>query len=76
MDGFRTFEVSGKTYVVKDINRKQILINAISGERTFIPDANFMGTGMALCGRLINRQTLPEFIEKYNAKKPTKKTSK
>lgn len=62
MNGFRTLEIDKQIYVLKICDRLPRMANA-----------NFRNTGMALCGKLKKGQTIEQFKEQYNAKKPTKK---
>ena len=59
---FQVLEIDNKSFVLTHRDRMPLMKNA-----------NFRNTGMALCGKLQKRQTLEQFVEKYNAKKPTKK---
>jgi hypothetical protein len=52
---FRVIEFAGKTVVVKPNDR---------GACNY-PDANFCGTGLALCGVLRKGETLQEFRNRY-----------
>ena len=73
MEGFRAYEIDKRMYVLKDCDRLPCRYTKVNGERSMIPNANFLNTGMALCGKLGKKQTMEQFIERYNAKKPTKK---
>lgn len=59
---FQIFEIDKQIYVLKHRDRMPLMQNA-----------NFRNSGMALCGRLKKQQTIEQFIEQFNAKKPTKK---
>lgn len=76
MEGFRAIEINKKTFVLKDIDRKQVNYSNGNGESVSMPDANFKGTGMALCGVLKQNQSFTEFVEKYNSKQSGKRRGK
>jgi hypothetical protein len=59
---FQILEIDKQTYVLTHRDRMPLMQNA-----------NFRNTGMALCGKLKKGQTIEQFKEQYNAKKPTKK---
>jgi|GEM_PF-5104990 hypothetical protein len=68
MSNFKTIDVHGKKHVVK--NAKRVTSHFTSnGEKTeLIPEANYRGTGMCLCGILGAKQKLSDFIYNYKYK--------
>lgn len=68
-ESFLVVEVTGKRHVVKDCKRP-IQYDAIRKTTLLsIPSANYLGTGMGLCGILKPEQTLEDFREKYLSRK-------
>lgn len=69
---FKTMEVDGVVHVLKLVERKARMFNPEQGKVTTPPQADFMGTGMALCGILRKKQSLENFIEEYNKQQKRK----
>jgi len=71
---FKVIESNGKSLVLKISDRKPSTQTNGEGEKIqIVPLPNFQNTGLCLCGMLRPKQTIEDFIKKYNAKKPTKK---
>lgn len=63
MENFQVIKVLGHNHVVRPLTRPTSYFT-LNGKRIgMVPDANYLNTGMALCGILCPGQTLGEFIE-------------
>jgi hypothetical protein len=55
MKNYKVIEVYGRKHVVRSIPSRG------GGSNNALPDADYMGTGMALCGVLNDNETLDEW---------------
>lgn len=55
-----------KNYQIINVSKRQHVLTAASTrEGTIFPEANYLGTGLALCGVLKKDQTLEKWIKKH-----------
>ena len=69
---FETIVVDDRNYVVKKKKRTTGYFMENGDRHVLIPQPNFRGTGMSLCGALKENQTLEQFIDNYKSKKSKK----
>lgn len=64
MENYKVLKVNGKEHILKPSMRMFAAHTNLYGHRIeAIPQANYRGTGMCLCGVLKKDQSLEQFIE-------------
>lgn len=71
MEHYKILKVAGQEHVLRHVDRSETFYLSVGGEKVKnkLPDANYLGTGMALCGVLRKGESLKKFLKRTNNSK-------